>query len=64
MRNKSRGCSNFKADSVILSIEQGLRSNIISNTIGINVNGVDLIEVDQTNFEERLEKACLHQEMW
>lgn len=37
----------FKADSVILSIGQGPRSNIISNTIGINVNGVGLIEVDQ-----------------
>jgi NADPH-dependent glutamate synthase beta chain and related oxidoreductases len=37
----------FKADSVILAIGQGPRSNIVSNTIGINVNGVGLVEVDQ-----------------
>lgn len=36
----------FKADSVILAIGQGPRANIISKTIGINVNGVGLIEVD------------------
>ncbi len=47
MSNRCRECSNFKADSVILSVGQGPRSNIISNTIGINVNGVNLIEVDQ-----------------
>ncbi|NRT76047.1 NAD(P)-dependent oxidoreductase [Clostridium beijerinckii] len=37
----------FKADSVILAIGQGPRSNIISNTIGIDVNDVGLVEVDQ-----------------
>jgi glutamate synthase (NADPH/NADH) small chain len=37
----------FKADSVILAIGQGPRSNIVSNTLGINVNGVGLIEVDK-----------------
>lgn len=37
----------FKADSVILAIGQGPRSNIVSNTIGININGVGLVEVDQ-----------------
>lgn len=37
----------FKADSVILAVGQGPRSNIVSNTIGINVNGVGLVEVDE-----------------
>ncbi len=37
----------FKADSVILAIGQGPRSNIVSNTIGINVNGIGLVEVDE-----------------
>ena len=37
----------FEADSVILAVGQGPRSNIVSNTIGINVNGVGLVEVDQ-----------------
>ena len=37
----------FKADSVIIAIGQGPRSNIVSNTIGINVNGVGLVEVDE-----------------
>lgn len=37
----------FKADSIILAIGQGPRSNIISNTIGIDVNDVGLVEVDQ-----------------
>lgn len=37
----------FKTDSVILAIGQGPRSNIISNTIGIEVNNVGLVEVDE-----------------
>jgi glutamate synthase (NADPH/NADH) small chain len=37
----------FEADSVILAIGQGPRSNIVSNTVGINVNGVGLVEVDE-----------------
>ncbi len=37
----------FKADLVILAIEQGPRSNIISNTIGIDVKNTGLVEVDE-----------------
>ncbi len=36
----------FKVDSVIIAIGQGPRSNIVSNTIGIEVNGVGLVQTD------------------
>lgn len=37
----------FRADSVIIAIGQGPRSNIVSNTAGINVNGFGLIQTDE-----------------
>lgn len=37
----------LKADSVIISIGQGPRSHIVSNTTGINVDGVGLVKTDE-----------------
>jgi len=37
----------FKVDSVIIAIGQGPRANIVSNTRGIDVNGVGLVQTDE-----------------
>lgn len=37
----------FRVDSVIIAIGQGPRANIVSNTVGINVNGFGLIQTDE-----------------
>lgn len=37
----------FRVDSVIIAIGQGPRTNIVSNTVGINVNGFGLIQTDE-----------------
>lgn len=37
----------FEADSVIIAIGQGPRANIVSNTRGIDVNGVGLVQTDE-----------------
>ena len=37
----------FEVDSVIIAIGQGPRANIVSNTRGIDVNGVGLVQTDE-----------------
>lgn len=37
----------FKADSVIIAVSQGPRSNIVSNTKGIDINNIGLVTTDE-----------------